>query len=238
VWSVKLGIEARPEVVVSRVLWAAGYHQHPMYYLPRWTLVGGDSPGRQPAARFRLKPAGQDKTGEWSFYDNPFVDTKPYKGLLLVLLLLTSFDLRDSNNAVYEVGGGERWYVVKDVGGALGGRRGGPLGFLRSGTKSDIDRFESMEFVKGYDGTRARLAYIGPYYRNLYDRHDAADVQWTCDRLDRLTPSQWSEAFRAAGYDPLVAGRYITRIRRKLYDARQATLAAMREIETRETRER
>src|SRR6187401_392210 len=30
-WSVKLGVEAQPEVVVSRVLWALGYHQPPTY---------------------------------------------------------------------------------------------------------------------------------------------------------------------------------------------------------------
>src|SRR5688500_9599347 len=38
-WSVKLGPEARPEVAVSRLVWAAGYRQPSVYYLPRWTLV-------------------------------------------------------------------------------------------------------------------------------------------------------------------------------------------------------
>src|SRR5262249_9998090 len=35
-WSVKLGAEAQPEVVVSRLLWAAGYHQPPTYYVARF----------------------------------------------------------------------------------------------------------------------------------------------------------------------------------------------------------
>ena len=39
-WSVKLGIEAQPEVVASRVLWAIGYHQPAMYLLPNWQLTG------------------------------------------------------------------------------------------------------------------------------------------------------------------------------------------------------
>src|SRR5919201_4203957 len=32
-WSVKLGDEAQPEVVASRILSAIGYHQPPVYYL-------------------------------------------------------------------------------------------------------------------------------------------------------------------------------------------------------------
>ena len=37
-WSVKLGPEARTEVVASRIVWAMGYHQPPVYYLPRFAL--------------------------------------------------------------------------------------------------------------------------------------------------------------------------------------------------------
>src|SRR5688572_27696301 len=39
-WSVKLGIEAQPEVVAARVLWAVGYHQPPTYLLTNWKLSG------------------------------------------------------------------------------------------------------------------------------------------------------------------------------------------------------
>src|SRR4029450_7854744 len=39
-WSVKLGIEAQPEVVASRVLWAVGYHQPPTYLVTNWKLAG------------------------------------------------------------------------------------------------------------------------------------------------------------------------------------------------------
>jgi hypothetical protein len=40
-WRVKLGPEAQPEVVVSRLLWALGYHQPPTYHLANWTLAYG-----------------------------------------------------------------------------------------------------------------------------------------------------------------------------------------------------
>src|SRR5262245_49343516 len=31
-WDIKMGAEVQPEVVVSRLLWAIGYHQPPTYY--------------------------------------------------------------------------------------------------------------------------------------------------------------------------------------------------------------
>lgn len=52
VWSVKLGHEAQPEVVASRILWAIGFHQPPTYLVTRWTLTGQDA-GAQEAGRFR-----------------------------------------------------------------------------------------------------------------------------------------------------------------------------------------
>jgi hypothetical protein len=34
-WKVKMGPEARTEVVASPIFWAIGFHQPPIYYLPR-----------------------------------------------------------------------------------------------------------------------------------------------------------------------------------------------------------
>src|SRR5262245_45502115 len=54
-WSVKLGPEAQTEVVASRLLWAVGFRQPPVFYVDHWTLAGGPTPGAQPGARFRPK---------------------------------------------------------------------------------------------------------------------------------------------------------------------------------------
>jgi hypothetical protein len=229
-WSVKLGIEVQPEVVVSRVLWATGFHQHPSHYRARWTLTGGDTPGPQPPGRFRLKPEGHRKAGNWSFYENPFRGTQPYKGLLLVLLVLNSWDLADNNNTLYEVDppehGVARWYVVKDVGAALGGNRSAPLRWFRSPFKGDLAGFEETGFLKGFDGERARLEYRGRFYAKLYRQHDVADVRWACDRLGRLSAAQWDDAFRAAGYEGEEKRRYIRKIREKLDQAEKLLAAA------------
>ncbi|MGH9195055.1 MAG: hypothetical protein ACRD1T_04865, partial [Acidimicrobiia bacterium] len=84
-WSVKFGPEAPAEVVASRLIWAVGYHQPPTYFVPKWTLVGGETPGPQPVARFRPKLPWQEKVGEWSWHQNPFVGTVPYRGLIVLM---------------------------------------------------------------------------------------------------------------------------------------------------------
>src|SRR6266850_213416 len=54
---------------------------------------------------------------------NPFVGTRPYQGLLVILLRFNSSDLKNTNNTLYEVRDGDaigHWYVVRDLGAALG----------------------------------------------------------------------------------------------------------------------
>ena len=101
-WSVKLGNEVQPELVASRVLWAVGYHQPPTYVVTAWELAGRQ-PGPQGAARFRRDSADQTVVSEWSWYENPFVTTQPFRGLLVANLILNNWDLKTSNNKVYDV---------------------------------------------------------------------------------------------------------------------------------------
>ena len=39
-WSIKVGKEAQSEIVLSRILWALGYHQPETYYVKGWQLAG------------------------------------------------------------------------------------------------------------------------------------------------------------------------------------------------------
>jgi hypothetical protein len=54
-------------------------------------------------------------------------------------------------------------------------------------------------------------------------RHDVlvqdltpADVRWICERLAALTDAQWGDAFRAGGYAPALAERFIRRMKQKI----------------------
>jgi hypothetical protein len=212
-WSVKIGAEAQTEVVASRLMWAAGYHQPPTYYLPQWRLTGGPDAGIKGPARFRPKVKWLDKTGEWSWHRNPFVDTQPFRGLIVLNLMLNNADLRTPNNIVYDLraerDGARRWYMVRDLGGSFGA-----TGFVY-GTRNDIIGFERQRFITRVKGEHVSFDYHGRH-RELLRVLSPADVRWAAERWAALTDAQWHAAFDAAGYEPEVAERYIRKLRAKI----------------------
>jgi hypothetical protein len=215
-WSVKFPPEALTEVVASRIVWAIGYHQPPVYYLPRWTAEKAPLPNPQEGARFReSKPDlhGLDARGHWSYYENPFVGTVQLNGLIVLQIMLGNSDLKDENNALYELAvpfeRARRWYVARDLGQTFG--RTGVL----DAPRGDIDVFERTPFITGVQNGRVTFDWRG--------RHDAlvqsitpTDVRWICARLQRLTDQQWDDAFRAGGFPRPIADRFIRRLKQKI----------------------
>jgi hypothetical protein len=224
-WSVKLGPEAQSEVVSSRILWAIGFHQPPVYYLERWSLTGQQSE-TQGAGRFRPDLPRAKVVDEWSWYENPFVDSRPFGGLVVANLILNSWDWKTSNNKVYQlaepVHGVSRHFVVRDLGASLGKTtyptvlRWFRLRGFGQGTRNDLQGFEEQGFIRGIDErSRIDFDYRG-IYRGVIDSVEPADVRWTCERLSRLSDRQWNDAFRAGGYDPEQTARYVRKIKAKI----------------------
>jgi hypothetical protein len=103
-WSVKLAVEATTEVVASRIHWALGYHQPPVYLMREWQAKGAVAPNPQLPARFREKKPdfhGIEAGSTWSYKDNPFVGTREWAGLLVLQAIIANPDLKDSNNTIY-----------------------------------------------------------------------------------------------------------------------------------------
>jgi hypothetical protein len=213
-WSAKIGPEAQTEVVVSRILWGLGYHQPPIYYLPSWTAAGPRETRRESEARFRPKVANL-KAGElWKWADNPFLSAREFRGMLVVLLMLNSTDLKDDNNTIYDVmdaSGPARWFLVRDLGAALG--ETGKL-FPR---RNWLEGFERSGFITGVSGSRVEFDYRGRH-QELLTMIKPGDVQWAAQRMQRLTDQQWHDAFRAGNYDQAIADRFIARIKAKIAD--------------------
>lgn len=218
-WSVKLGLEARPEVAVSRLLGAIGYHQPSVYYLPQWTLVRDGKRIPQTGARFRLDDT--KNLGEWSWRKNPYLHTRQLAGLFVFQVMVNNWDVKSQQNALYQMkdkdGPGPRErYMVKDLGASLG-RTAWPVG----GTKADPEGFEEEPFIERVEGNRVRFAYQGAWLEPWLTRSiNPADVRWTAELLARLTPKQWSDAFRAAGFGEAEANRYIRRLQQKVAEGR------------------
>lgn len=213
-WSAKLGRESRTEVVVSRLLWAIGYRQPSVYYLPRWTLVRDGKRVPQTGARFRLDNA--KNLGEWSWRKNPFLHTRELTGLWVLMVMVNNSDLKSQQNAIYQMKGDSRGprvqYVVKDLGAAFG-RTGWPVG----GSKDNPADFDSEPFIDKVQGNRVHFAYRGSFLEPQLQRSATpADVKWTSQLLSRLTAKQWSDAFKAGGFRDEEAARYIARLKQKI----------------------
>jgi hypothetical protein len=216
-WSVKLGVEARVEVAVSRLVWAIGYHQPVVYYTPAWTLVGdGDTRVERPA-RFRLEPKGTDKQGEWAWNKNPFVGTRQLAGLFVMMVMVNNWDLKTVQNPVFEVTNGDGThmeYMVRDLGGSLG-----KTAWIRFATKGDLAGFEAEPFIEEIDNNRVRFYYQGGWREpQLINSIAPDDVRWVCELLARLSPAQLSDAFRAGGFTAAESERYVRRLREKIAD--------------------
>ena len=213
-WSVKIGPEAQTEVVASRIVWGVGYHELPTYFVERWIAVQDGKGAQLGGARFRPDDLGMKSLGTWSWRDNPFVDTQPYRGLIALMMVLNSSDLKDDNNALYEVKeaareGASRWYVVKDLGASLGetGRMDPRRGY--------IDGFEKEPFITGVKDGKVTFGFRGRH-QELLDRVRVEDVRWISERLQKLTDRQLHDAFKAGNYSDELAARYVARIRQKV----------------------
>lgn len=223
-WDIKVGKEAQTEVVVSRILWALGYHQPAVYYMTGWKLAG-EWEGEGEPARFRLQ-SDHKSEAEWPWLDNPFQGARSFHGLIAINLLLSNWDFKTSNNRIYSVetsNGPVRRYVVQDLGASFGkprlARSNKLLALLPGnvGTRNDIDDYEDTTLIRRIRGSEITLDYRGPR-GDILETMNVADVVWACELMNRLRDTQLDDAFKAAEYEPAIRARYIKKIRAKIHE--------------------
>jgi hypothetical protein len=228
-WSVKqpypggLDSEAPVEVTLSRLLSAIGYHQPPVYFLPAFTVKDDFGKHVEVGGRFRLKDKSLKETGVFRWEDNPFVGTRPYQGLIVLMMMFNSTDLKNTNNSLYEYRDGDlvkQWYVARDLGAALG-----DLNAI-SPRKNHVESFEQVPFLLGVSNGYVQFAYDSWYKNLVRERITPEDVAWASNLLGRLSDQQWQDAFRAGGYEPATANRFIARLREKIEQGRSLGLRA------------
>jgi hypothetical protein len=214
-WSVKLSTEARVEVTLSRIVWALGYHQPTMYYVPRWIRTQGGADTVEYPGRFRLEDEKKDEESDWAFHDNPFLGTRPLGGLWVLMVMFNNWDIKPAQNSIYKVkddNGYHYEYVARDLGASLG-----KTAWIRMATKDDPDGFENEPFIDGVENNRVKFHYKGSWLEpQVHSIATPGDVKWVCHLLSRLTDKQWKEAFRAGGFTEEESARYIARMKEKI----------------------
>jgi hypothetical protein len=151
-WHVKIGSEPQSETAASRLLWAAGYFVDEDYYLPELTVRGLPKLHRGQkfvtrgeivhGVRLKRKDHRIKKVGNWDWFQNPFVGTKEFNGLRVMMALLNNWDLKEINNAIYLVDGEQR-YAVSDLGASFG-----KTGNIINRSRNDLEGYKGSKFIK------------------------------------------------------------------------------------------
>jgi hypothetical protein len=222
-WKAKLGIEAQPETVATRLMWAAGYFANDDYLLKNLDVQGlpaklkrgqghVTSPNHLDEARLQHAIEGR-KVGHWKWKDNPLKGTREFNGLRVMMALLGNWDLKDENNGIYAEKDGTERYLVTDLGTAFG-----PSGnrWTEAGSKNNLKAYRSTKFI-----THKNDKYVGfslprfPPFLHIFNLphfwHQVsmrwvgndvprADAKWIGTVLGKLSTKQIEDAFRAGGY--------------------------------------
>lgn len=100
--------------------------------------------------------------------------------------------------------------MVRDVGAASGDTdRFAPR-------KGHVEAFERHPFMLGVNNGHVDFAYDSWYRGLVRDRITPDDVAWASNLLAQLSDRQWRDAFRAGGYQPEIANRFIRTLRDKV----------------------
>lgn len=242
-WRVKLGPEARPETVASRLLWAVGYFANEDYFLPDLkvenikrlkrgqNLVGPD--GTMHNVRLKRYLKDEKKTGNWHWRENPFSGTRELNGLRVMMALINNWDLKDENNSIYEekgYGGNSRFrYMVSDLGSSFGTTG---LSFPHSRSKGNLSAYSDSKFIEHIGQSYVDFNVpTRPSQWNLVNPKEyssrmrlrwighhipLADARWIGQLLSQLSKDQIRQAFQAADYSPDEVDRYVNVLQKRI----------------------
>jgi hypothetical protein len=197
-WVVKLGQESQSETAAVRLLWAVGYVTEINYLVPHVTIP---TKGDFDNVRFEARPKGVKRVDEWQWTRNPFIGTREFQGLKVMMLLFNNWDIKDSNNRVILIPGennqpDEAEYIISDLG-ATFGKTGGSI----SRSRNKPNDYSKSEFVENVKHSIVSFKYSGKK-QSVFDDITVSQAKWIGGLLSNLSDKQIQDAFRAANYSP------------------------------------
>ena len=201
-WVAKIGKEAQSETAAVLLLWAVGYVTEINYLIPRATIPGQ---GTFTNVRFEARPKSIKRLDEWKWDKNPFVGTRPFQGLKVMMALLNNWDIKDSNNQILFVrngrGGNELQYIISDLGATFGKSGSLPIFWRITRSRNNPEDYAKAKFLDEVKDNYVSFHYNGKRH-DLFDDITVADARWIGGWLARLSDRQIRDAFRAANYSP------------------------------------
>lgn len=242
-WKAKMGPESQAEVAASRLMWAVGFSANENYFLAETKVPGShehqhrgkqfiDGTDNVHDLRVQRNPPGEKKIADWDWKKNPFVGTREFNGLRVMMALLSNWDLKDNNNAVYEVKDdpSQQIYGVTDVGATFGSSG---KSFPDSKSKNNLQMYAHRKFISKVTESTVDLNF--PTHPSLiyyvfappfvfHARHfywvgrniPRQDVRWIASLLSQLSQDQVRDAFRAAGYTPQQIDAYSAEVESRI----------------------
>jgi hypothetical protein len=225
-WNVKWGREVSASVFCTRLVWACGYFTEPEYFIASGRIEGVKGlkragshishDGSFKRARFQLR-SDTPKFVEgrsWTWAENPFVGTRQFQGLKILMLLLSNWDGKDardfvdggsrmdSNLGIFldELTGKPRYFYADDDWGASLGKWGGTLTWTKWDCKGFAD--QTSDFVKQKKNGELKWGYDGKHEKDLTSDISVADVQWLLQYLGRITDEQIRRGLESSGASP------------------------------------
>jgi hypothetical protein len=222
-WKVKMGDEARPETVASRLVWAVGYFANEDYFMPvlhvqnmqplhrGGNLVSRD--GTVQCVRLKRHLKAEKKVGSWLWARNPFTGTREWNGLRVLMAVINNWDLKDPNNTIYEnAQSSDQEYVVSDLGASFG-----PTGLTWT-QRGDLKAYKESKWIHKISPDFIDFNVPAwPALNRWIGRHiPIEDARWMGHLLARLSAQQIKDAFRAAAYPDPKIEEYSEVVRRRI----------------------
>lgn len=215
-WVAKIGKEAQSETSAIRLLWGVGYQTEINYLVPRVTIPGK---GTFNNVRFEARPDDIERLDEWKWNQNPFVNTREFQGLKIMMALINNWDMKDSNNQILHVRasrGDELQYIISDLGATFGHASGTPFFWRITRSRNNPKKYADSNFLKKVEGDRVVLHY-GGRNRGLFKNITVQDAIWMGGLLSQLSDQQIKDAFRAANYTPSEINLLASEVRGRAY---------------------
>jgi hypothetical protein len=211
-WVAKVGKEAQSDTAANRLLWAIGYHTEVAYLVPSATIPGK---GTLSNVRFEARPDDIERTGDWSWDNNPFKNSPEFQGLKVMMVFMNNWDIKDANNEILfvrdsQTGKEESRYIISDLGGSLG-----KTGSFMSRSRNKPEDFAKSEFIKEVKNGIVTFKYGGKR-GDLFKGITVEQARWVGELLSRLSDQQIMDAFRAANYAPDEIQAYTTAVRARI----------------------